>query len=337
MRRLTIILALLFVVSAVTILNIQAQQQPSDAPIRVQTTLVSVPVIVSDRDGRYISGLKVEDFRLYQDRVAQPVSIFDSVEEPLNVGLLLDTSKSTHGVLDDIKKDAVSFLKELRSQDRALVMCFDFDTHLVSGLTGDRRALERSVKRAEIGERVGTVLRDAVSEVIDHQFKQVDGRKAIILLTDGKDVGSAISEEELLEKAAESGAMIYPVFFETRLGGGFGGRRQSDGWRRRRFPFTQFPRERQGRMERRNESAERFLNELSDTSAGRFFNSKVEDLKKTFSLIAEELRHQYRLGFYPDSSKADGRRHRLSVEVTRPDAVVRARRSYLAAGHPSGS
>src|ERR1700730_6157456 len=86
-----------------------AQEKQTDAPIKVQTTLVSVPVIVSDREGRYISGLKAGDFKLYQDPAEQKISVLDAVEEPLNIALLLDTSHSTAQVLGDIKKSAAKF------------------------------------------------------------------------------------------------------------------------------------------------------------------------------------------------------------------------------------
>jgi len=320
-----------------------AQEKQSDAPIKVQTTLVSVPVIVSDRQGRYISGLKLENFKLYQDRIEQKIAIFDAAEEPLNIALLLDTSHSTSQVLEDIRKDAASFLKELRPQDRALVISFDYDVHMLCSLTSNRKALERAIKDAKVGARAGTTLRDAVAEVNERQFKRIDGRKAIILLTDGKDFGSRISEEELFDEAAESGAMIYSVFFET------GFPRQSwngqlpfpgrGGWGRR-FPPIDRPRRddrRRERVEMRNEQAMAFLTKLSEVSAGRFYGSKVSDLKKTFKLIAEELRHQYRLGFYPDVGKADGQRHTLRVEVSATDAVVRARRSYQAPNFTNGS
>jgi len=321
-----------------------AQERQTDTPIKVQTTLVSVPVIVSDRQGRYVSGLKAADFKLYQDRAEQTISVFDAVEEPLNIALLLDTSHSTAQVLGEIKKAAGNFLKELRPQDRAMVMSFDYDIHLLTQLTPDRKALEKAVKNAKVAEEFGTVLRDAVSEVVDRSFKRVDGRKAIIVLTDGKDVGSRISEQAVFDQAAESGAMIYTVFFET----GFVRR----GWidatdfpRRRvwvgrdRFPPPRPRRneQRRQRVERRNEQAMSFLERLADVSAGRYYNGEASDLKKTFSLIAEELRHQYRLGFYPDNHKIDGNRHTLRVEVTAPDAVVRARRSYQAASFANGS
>jgi VWFA-related protein len=312
-----------------------AQEKPGDTPIKVQTTLVSVPVIVSDRSGRYVSGLRLNDFKLYEDRIEQRIAIFESAEEPINVALLLDTSRSTIPVLDNIKKEATSFLKELRPQDRAMVMSFDYDIHLLAPLTSDRKRIERAIRDASIGERVGTTLRDAVADVIEHEFKRVDGRKAIILLTDGKDVGSQIPEDLLLDEAAESGAMIYSVFYETGMQRGFGRDRWPDGrgrWGRRgRFPLTgQMGNQRRQRVEMRNEQARNFLTDLSEASAGHFYSSEVSDLQQTFKLIAEELRHQYRLGYYPDGSKADGLRHMLRVEVNSAGAVVRARRSYQA-------
>ena len=337
MKLLRIALAFLALLVCANYAPSSAQDGQADAPIKVQTTLVNVPVIVSDRQGRYLSGLKVGDFKLYHDRAEQPISYFDAAEEPLNVALLIDTSKSTQPVLDDIKSAGVKFLKELRPQDRAMIVSVDYDFHVLSQLTSDRKTLEKAVKSARTGEEIGTVLRDAVAAVIGQSFKRVDGRKAIILLSDGKDAGSDITEQALLDEAAESGAMIYTVFFET----GFLRR----GWidattfpRRRvwvgpnRFP-PQRPRQnerRRQRVETRNEQAISFLERLADVSAGRYYSSDVADLKKTFNLIAEELRHQYRLGFYPENSKIDGNRHTLRVEVNAHDAIVRARRSYQA-------
>ena len=333
-----ILLALCLTAGCVNFLPISAQQKQSDETIKVQATLVNVPVIVSDRQGRYISNLKIGDFKLYQDRVEQPISFFDAAEEPINVALLLDTSRSTIGVLDDIKKDAANFLKELRPQDRAMIVSFDYDVHVLTTLTSDRKRLERAVKDADIGEQFGTTLRDAVNTVFERHFKKVDGRKAIILLTDGKDAGSRISEEDLLDEAAESGSMIYSVFFKTGpLNGNRPfGRRRRDGWGGR-FPFPPRREERRRqRVDMKNEDAAAFLTKLAEVSAGRFHSSEVSDLKNTFKLIADELRHQYRLGFYPDNTKADGQRHSLRVEVRIADAVVRARRSYQAPSPVNG-
>lgn len=345
MNRCRPLFVFLLIASCVTPLTASVQKSQSDAPIKVQTTLVSVPVIVSDRQGRYISGLKLEDFKLYQDRIEQPISFFDSAEEPLNVALLLDTSRSTFDVLGDIKKDAANFLKELRPQDRGMVVSFDYQVHVLSSLTSNRKTLERAVANARTPELFGTTLYDAVDEVIRRHFKGVEGRKAIILLTDGKDAGSQVFEEDLLDEAAESGAMIYSVFFETRFARAgradrFPRRRRGRFGRGDRFPPDDWPSPRERRRQRvdmKNENAEAFLTKLAEVSAGRFYSSEVSDLKGTFKLIAEELRHQYRLGFYPDNAKADGKRHALKVEVRAADAVVRARRSYQAPAFANGS
>ena len=309
-----------------------AQKTSNDDPIKVRTTLVTVPAVVSDRSERYIAGLKAADFKLYEDGMEQPISFFETTEEPLNVAVLLDTSLSTRPVLDDIKQSAKDFIKELRQKDRATVLSFDYDVHALCALTSDHKTIEHAIKSAEIGRRAGTVLRDAVAEVVNREFKGVSGRKAIVVLTDGKDHGSRVAEDDLLDAAAESGAMIYSVYYSTGLlqNGGGAGRRGRWG---RPFPRTQdrFPGgRRRDRMERRNDDAREFLGELADASAGRFYESELTDLKKTFKLIAEELRHQYQLGFYPDYKKVDGKVHTLRVQVLRPELAVRARRSYKA-------
>src|SRR6185295_11845409 len=146
-------------------LTSSAQKTSNDDPIKVRTTLVSVPAVVSDRQERYVAGLKAADFKLYEDGIEQPISFFETTEEPLNVAVLVDTSLSTRPVLDDIKKAAQDFIKELRLKDRAMVLSFDRDVHSLSSLTSDHKALEHAIKDAEIGERAGTVLRDAVAEV----------------------------------------------------------------------------------------------------------------------------------------------------------------------------
>lgn len=345
MKKSVVILAVFACVVMATVAPCVGAQSPTEQEgIKLKATLVSVPVIVSDRNGRYLSGLRAEDFTLYSDHVKQPIAVFEATEEPLNVALLLDTSLSTRDVLGDIKDAALSFIKRLRPQDRAVVVSFDYAVHLLSPLTADRRALEQSVKRAEIGAYAGTVLRDAVIKAANDSLRHVEGRKAIVLLTDGKDHGSVVSEVESLEAAQESGAMIYTIFYRTGFAprfdnrrGGFGrggfGRRGGifgDSFPRR-GPNNERRERRRERAERNNEQAADYLGQLADASAGRFYSSEVTDLKKTFDLIADELRHQYRLGFYSSGEPAGAAVHRLTVQVARSEAVVRARRTYRAA------
>lgn len=303
--------------------------------IKVDSNLVSVPVIVSDREGRYIPNLTADRFKLFDNNTEQQISSFDAAEEPLNIALLLDTSKSTEGVLEDIKKAAKGFLKELRPQDRAMVISFDHDVHRLCDLTDDRKVLERAIKDAKVGEIVGTKLNDAIMEVTRKEFRSVTGRKAIILLSDGKDFGSVVNGDDLLREQSESDAMVYSIYY----GSAFGSFKMD----RRRFP-RRFPGRFPGMIgppdSTTNETEQRrfprwrmgaeFLRELSESTSGRFYESDITDLKKTFGLISEELRHQYRLGFYPGEIQKDGSVHHLRVKVDAVNVSVRARQLYRA-------
>ncbi len=335
-------IALISAVVLLGISNVLAQSSASDEIIRVNTTLVSVPVIVSDRQGRYVPNLKAEDFTIYQDGVKQNIEFFAATDEPLNVALLIDTSHSTRDVLDDIKDAALDFIKLLQPQDKVSVVSFDYEPHVLIPLTSDRSRLKNAIKDAEIGEYAGTTLRDAVFDVVNQSFANVKGRKAIILLTDGKDAGSQTPDSDLFYSLQESDSMIYTVFYQTgrRFNQDrFDFPRRRGGMRRGgifRKQFPPFPREggsgdvsqRRERVMRKNEEAQEFLQKLSNETAGRFYQSEVTNLRKTFGLIVEELRYQYRLGFYPVDEKTDGTVRALKVKIARPDTVVRARGSY---------
>jgi VWFA-related protein len=315
--------------------------------IKVDSNLVSVPVIVSDREGRYVPNLKVQSFELFDNDARQKISYFDAAEEPLNIALLLDTSRSTEGVLDAIKKGAKSFLDELRPQDRAMIVSFDYSVHHLCELTNDRKVLEQAIKNAKVGETPGTTLNDAVMDVTGKAFKSVTGRKAIILLSDGQDFGSVTPQDVLLDQESESDTMVYSIYYQSDFRGLFRhGRGQWPGRFPGRYPrgggrgippglpiLNQAPGQWPGRGQRRNGRGTQgadFMRELSDITSGRFYQSELTDLKQTFSLIAEELRHQYRLGFYPVDIKKDGSLHQLRVKVDAADLAVRARQQYRA-------
>jgi len=297
--------------------------------IKIDANLVNVPVIVSDREGRYVPNLPVTSFMLYDNGTEQTIVHFEAAEEPLNVALLLDTSRSTEGVLDDIKKAAKNFLKQLRPQDRALIISFDYAINHLSDLTSDRKRLEKAINEAKVGKYIGTMLNDAIEEVVNKDFKAITGRKAIVLLSDGEDFGSETDGNVLLNEQAESDAMVYSIYYQPRFkregvtvrwpGGGLGG------------IFGGPPR--RPRTHRRNRVGPRgaqFLEELSEVTSGRFYRSELTDLTATFALIAEELRHQYKLGFYPPEIKKDGALHQLRVKVQRDGVAVRARQQYRA-------
>ncbi len=211
LRRFAIFLVLVLVGSS---LCISAQDQNPGETIKIDTRLVSVPVIVSDRNGRYVPNLTAADFTVFQDGVPQSIEFFGATEEPLTIALLIDTSQSTRPVLDDIKDSARSLIKLLLPHDRAMIVSFDYDTHVLNPLTSDQEQLKNAIKRAEIPDRLfGTTLRDAAFQTVNRSFAGIKGRKAIIILTDGKDFGSRISSRELIYSLQETDTLIYTIMF----------------------------------------------------------------------------------------------------------------------------
>jgi Ca-activated chloride channel homolog len=340
LRRLTIVdtvrssivglqLPTLLLVVCCSALSSSPQNPPETPAIRVESALVSVPVIVSDARGKYLPGLMLSDFKLFQDDVPQRVALFTAGEEPIRIGLLLDTSKSTITVLDKIKKAAREFLLQMRPQDQAFVVSFDANIDRLSNLSSDHRELGDAIKKAKVGEYTGTRMRDAILDAMQGRFRSAQGRNAIVLLTDGQDFGSAVSASDLLGAVAACNTVVYPIHYNVdpreAMRKLFGVRSRLPAYKpgSRRGPYRV--------CDEREIAAAAYLQELSDLSAGRFYRSGMADLKQTFSQVAEELRHQYLLGFYPERSQLDGSVHSLRVEVSHPGAVVHARRSYRAA------
>lgn len=350
-QRHSFLLVILFLAPSSLALGQDIRTRRADQPkepdavdvIKVDSNLVSVPVIVSDREGRYVPNLSVDHFKLFDNTSEQKITYFDAAEEPLSIAILLDTSRSTEGAIDDIRNAAKDFLKELRPQDRTTIISFDYAVHRLSELTSDRKVLEQAIKSAQVGEYFGTTLNDAVVEIARKDFQKISGRKAIILLSDGEDYGSVVQTDALLNEESESDTMVYSIYYAPefrrfrdqrphpgrfpdrfpRRGGGIFGRRRGG-----LFNHAQRPNQRGARRNRINGAD--FMRELAELTSGRFYQSERTDLKKTFSLIAEELRHQYRLGFYPGELQKDGSLHQLRVKVDATDVAVRARQQYRA-------
>ena len=306
--------------------------------------VVSVPVTVTDRGGKLITGLKAQDFALYQDGEKQKIDFFAPKDEPFNVAILLDTSRSTFPVLKDLQNAAKDFIHHMRGQDRAMIVSVDRETQVLQPLTNDRNSLERTIQGIQISEHSNTILRDGIAEVLRQHLKGVNGRKAVIILTDGNDRGSLMNEPRLKEIAVSSDTLIYAVCFVNvpppraraaripRAGrvrvGRRGGVIFNPGARIPRAPRPdneQKHREKIERIEAKNERIIDYLVELSEGTGGHLYTSDVKSLKKTLGKIEEELHKQYRLGFSPTTSKGA---HTLRIEVARPDALVRARRKY---------
>ena len=315
--------------------------------IKVQTNLVTMPVSVLDRDGRFISGLQQNDFKVFENGVEQKVDYFQSVEQPFTVVLMIDVSPSTQFKIDEIQNAAIAFVNQLRSSDRVMVVSFDEHVHVLSPVTGNRNVLRNAIMDAEFGD--GTSLYEAVDNVIYDQLHQIQGRKAVVLFTDGVDTTSRhAGYDDTLKATEEVDALFYPIRYDTsgdmNSGGWGGGGYPRGGGGRRGGRVTMGDilggifgggnvyggRGGGGGSRADYEKGRRYLEGLAQNSGGREFEAQsMYNVDAAFSGIAEELRRQYSLGYYPEVVGKVGDRKQIKVRVLRPGVVVRAKTSYI--------
>ncbi len=321
--------------------------------IRVNTTLVTLPVSVMDRDGRYIPNLGKEDFRLWEDGVEQNVAFFSSVDKPFSVVLMLDTSGSTRFRLEDIQDAAITFVNQLRQDDRVMVVSFDDQIRVLTEFTNDRYRLRDAIRRTRPGD--GTKLYDAVDLVMNERLNRVSGRKAIVLFTDGVDTTSRkASYASNVRDAEELDALIYPVQYDTYRDVGSGGS-SWPGSNTGRWPSSRTDILIQilgginrgggsrggggggvGTSRHDYEVANRYLHELAERTGARNYQAdSTQNLSSAFANVAEELRRQYSLGYYPKTPAQAGQRRQIRVRVNQPNLAVRTRDSYVF--NPSGT
>lgn len=317
--------------------------------IKVNTTLVTLPVSVTDRDGRYIPNLTKSDFRLWEDGVEQQVAFFSSVDKPFSVVLVLDTSGSTRFKIEEIQDAAIAFVNQLRAGDRVMIVSFDDDIRVLTEFTNDRNRMRDAIRRTRTGN--GTRLYDAVDLVINNRLNQVDGRKAVVLFTDGVDTASrSASYASNVRDAEELDALIYPVQYDTyRDVAGQGG--SWPGSQRRTSPIDILIGILGGRSggvtiggggggtgssRSDYERANRYLRELAEKTGARQYQADNSyNLTYAFANIAEELRRQYSIGYYPIRPPQPGQRRQVRVRVNQPNLAVRSRDSYVFA--PDGT
>lgn len=323
----------------------KAESQPNNAPaaekvigddedvLKVETNLVTIPVSVFDRNGRYLPGLQQKDFKVFEDGKEQEVAYFGTSEQPVNVVLVLDTSPSTELRIEQIQDAAISFVNQLKPNDKVMVIEFDANINLLSEFTTDRLRIAKAIRKADFGD--GTSIYDTIENVINKRLKKAEGRKAVVIFTDGVDTTSSKADYySSLEAAEESDAPFYVVYYDTysenRSGGG--------GLMSTPYPpifGTQFPGGggMRGVSRRDYENGKRYLDDLSEKSGGRLFSTETNrSLEDAFSGIAEELRRQYSIGYYPTEAGRIGERRQIKVRVERPSAIVKSRESYIVGG-----
>jgi Ca-activated chloride channel family protein len=274
--------------------------------IKVNVTLVTVPVIASDADGRYVSDLTARDFHLFENGSEQPIDRVVPEVEPFHVALLLDVSGSTTLKHGDIQSAALAFLESMRSEDQVMVSSFSAAIHVDSEFTSDRDRLNRAILLTNVG--TSTRLYDALELVVTQRLNEIQGRKAIVLLTDGMDTASRLSDLNMsLARMEESDVLVYVLQYDTRKDLPILSQSVAPSYAR----------------------ASEYLRDLSVNSGGRRFDaSSVPALRDAFAQISEELRHQYALCYYPALQATDSSFRRIQVTVDRPGVRVRARVGY---------
>jgi len=278
-----------------------AAAQPPQPTFKTGTQLVSLFVTVADAQKRLVPDLKQEEFEVFDNDKPQAITYFDNSVHPINVVMMLDTSGSMTLTIDLLKQAAEQFLIRLLPDDKAKVGAFNDKIQLSARFTNNRDELISAARDVDFGN--GTRLWDAVGASLD-ELKEVEGRRVILVFTDGDDTASKTSLGSVIDRARADEVMIYAIGLESKYMGPNGRmiRTRPDGGLRR----------------------------IADETGGGYFElERSADLAPTFTRVAQELHSQYVIGFPPQ--QLDGRVHKLAVKLKQAGLTARARRSYVAA------
>jgi VWFA-related protein len=335
--------------------------------VRVETQLVSVPTVVTDRNGRPVAGLRSENFSVFEDGRPQRVTNFATTEAPFEIALLLDTSGSTREELGLIREAAKAFVGALRSGDRVAIVAFNNASQngaavaaveVLSALTSDRQLLSNAIDN--IGTSNGTPFYDALGRIADQVFRdppreEVRGRRAIVALTDGVDSSSNSGYDDARAKLLRAGLASYFIqvntedYVEDRLLKDCqdDGRLSLSAKQLERFRTLFVPKAqkedyqdfcRLGQFERMDISRQLYnlargeMNAMAKDSGGKNFAAvTLQDARAAFAQVANEIGTQYSLGYYPSNKIHNGQFRRIKVELRNvKDASARAREGYYA-------
>jgi Ca-activated chloride channel family protein len=267
---------------------------------RSGTRVVPVIATVVDSEGRLVPNLDQDQFQIYDNGKLQQISFFQDEVRPFTAVVMLDFSASMTANLDRLKEAAEQFLIRMLPQDKAQVGAFSDKIQFSGTFTSDRDDLIGSLSDLQFGNP--TRLYDATYQSID-MLKKVDGRRVVVVFTDGDDTDSKLGSGDVLKSAAEHETMIYAIGLEST--------------------FFIGP----GRPQRTH--PDRVLRKFADETGGGYFElKKTDELAPTFTRVVEELHSQYTLGFSP--AMLDGKEHKLELKMKQPGLTGRARKSYIA-------
>lgn len=285
--------------------------------IKIDSTLVTIPVSVIGLTGQYLLQLTQKDFRLSEENMPQEITNFAAIEVPISIVLMIDTSRSTKFKIEDIQRAAATFIEQLRPTDRVMIVSFDDKTRVQCEFTTDRKMLQQAIAKTKTG--TGTKLYEAVNFVMTNKLSTVQGRKAIVLFSDGVDTESKYgSGKQSMLDVEKAEVIIYPLQYDTQEAIAA---IVNDNQPQRLLSSSPTSEEFQ--------LATRYLRGLAERSGGRLQQAEtLTNVNEAFALIAEELRHQYSLGYYPTQEGRPGEFRRVRIEVLPPHRSVRARDGY---------
>jgi len=345
--------------------------QDTAATIAVEVKVVTLPVTVRDKHGKIVRDLTKDDFTLQEDGRPQTIKYFSQETNlPLTLGLLVDTSRSQTNVLDAERNASRSFLDQMLGQpkDRAFLIHFDREVELLQDLTSSREKLQSALellKTSSDRERSndpsnspsgsgshhsgGTQLYDAVYLASNELMKKQQGRKALIILSDGVDHGSKTYLESAIESAQRADTVVYSIYFAEshrdegqrrgggmgRGGGGYPGGGGGGGWPGGGGGYPggggRGGRGGQRPSESPRTDGKKILERISKETGGRFFEvSKKQTVGEIYDGIVEELRTQYSMGYTPDKDSAASGYHHVQLAVKKKDLTIQTRDGYYA-------
>lgn len=302
-RRVALLAALAFAAGAAAPYA-PAAAQPQPPLFRAAVRTVPVYATVVDRAGRLVPDLTADDFEILDNGRPASITLFSNDPQPFTAVVMLDTSASMTAHFELLKRAAEQFLLRLLPADRAQVGAFNDKLQLSGTFTNDRDDLIAALDDLQFGNP--TRLNDAIAFSLD-ALAGVEGRRVVLLFSDGEDTASRLRFGPVLERARREDVMVYAIGLEVEYFNG---------------------------IRRVRSRPDRNLRRLAEETGGGYFELKQSDaLGPTFTRVAQELRSQYLLGFAPET--LDGRVHRLDVRVRQSGMTVRARRSYVATADTS--
>jgi VWFA-related protein len=357
LSRSSIQIALLFAAAALLSSTLPAQETPTFSS---DVNVVNVLATVRDKQGKIVNNLTKDDFKLQQDGQPQTIRYFTKVTDlPLTLGLLVDTSMSQRRLIEQERSSSYSFLENLmrEDKDKAFVIHFDWEVELLQDLTSSRQKLNAALEKLDNPKFApgygggggggggsqggggsghygggGTDLYDAVFLASDELMQKQQGRKALIILSDGVDTGSKLSLNRAIESAQRANTLVYSILYADQdayghqvYPGGMGGGMGRHGGMGRGPGGGGYP------QQASHPDGKKVLQQISRETGGRFFEvSKKEPINEIYTQIEEELRNQYSLGYTPEKAVAGAGYHKINLTTTTKDLIVQTREGYYA-------